>query len=226
VTGSDDGGTRGTASTLALIDQFPLLHAARRRENAAVAQGRMLALAGLTETWLARFKAALQQRTSSDKMTGAAAQSDLIDIFATKIEDRGGEVHLKPEHVAALKAQWRDDPEEVFAFRLLCMAALYTNYSSSRIFGYEQESPNALRAYAEALLRKAEGLAPGLLDNKLKDWVGKLRGKGRLFQCTAILYGIQSDRMAVLLGQEAATGPLHQVRDAMIPVIWREGRAV
>jgi hypothetical protein len=53
-----------------------------------------------------------------------------------------------------------------------------------------------------------------------------LRGKGRLFQCTAVLYGIQSDRLAVLLGQEAGTGPLHQVRDAMIPVIWREGRAV
>jgi hypothetical protein len=102
------------------------------------------------------------------------------------------------------------------------MAALYTNYASRRVFGTETESPNALRTYAEALLRKVHELAPGLLpDDKFEDWVSRLRKKGHAFDCTAVLYDMQSTHMADLLGQEAGNGPLHQVRDDMIPRAWR-----
>jgi hypothetical protein len=226
VTGSDDGGTRGTA-TVPILERFPLLSAARRREDAALAQGRMLELAGLTGTWLERFKAALQESHISDpreKMTEAADQDELFKIFETKYEDplvQG--VRLRPEHLAALREQWRADTDEAFAFRLLCMAAVYTNYSSSHVFGTETESPNALRTYAMALLRETHEADPRLLPNdQLASWVGKLKGEGNAFQCTAVLYSIQSKHLNTRLRQEAGNGPLHQVRNDMIPLAWRE----
>ncbi|MFM0610374.1 hypothetical protein PQR05_38545, partial [Paraburkholderia sediminicola] len=77
--------------------------------------------------------------------------------------DEAGHVQLRPEHVAALQGQWPDDSPAAFAFRLLCMGALYTNYSSSHVFGTEHDSPNALRFYAEGLLRKASELDGALL---------------------------------------------------------------
>jgi hypothetical protein len=221
VSAAGEGGTRRVKSTAAVIDQFPLLHAARRRQKATEAQARMLALAGLTGELLQQFTDALTRDTGV-KMTGAAGQSALIDIFAPKIEDRGWQVHLAPEHFTALQAQWRDDAPQAFAFRLLCMAALYTNCASRRVFGTETESPNALRTYAEALLRKVHELAPALLpDDKVKSWVSRLRKEGDAFDCTAVLYDLQSKHMANLLDQEAGNGPLHKVRDDMIPLAWR-----
>ena len=212
------------ASTVSVIDQFPLLRAARRHENAGETQGRMLALAGLTGALLERFKAALQRRYTHDpreKMTGAADQIALGKIFKTRIGDRGWQgVHLAPEHFAALKAQWRGDSPKAFAFRLLCMAALYTYYASSRVFGTEDDSPNALRTYAEALLRKVHELDPGLLpDNPFANWVNRLKGKA--FSCTSVLYGMQSTYLNTFLSQQAGNRPLHQVRDDVIPLAWR-----
>jgi hypothetical protein len=67
------------------------------------------------------------------------------------------------------------------------MGALYTNYASSHVFGTELESPNALRAYAEALLRTAHEEDPGQLpDNKLVDWVNRVRGEDNAFTCTSV----------------------------------------
>jgi hypothetical protein len=217
------GATRGTASVL---EKFPLLAAARRRETAAAERARMLALAGLPAPLLDRFKAALQRRFTNgpgEKMTGDADQLALGAIFATKLENRDGQdVHLAPAHFAALREQWQGDSQEVFAFRLLCMAALYTNYASSHVFGTEFESPNALRAYAEALLRKTHELDPGLLPNaQFGDWVNRLKGKDDAFTCTSVLYGKQSEHLNAILGQEEDSGPLHAVRDEMIPLEWR-----
>jgi hypothetical protein len=224
VSGADERGTRGTASTVAVLERFPLLLAARRHESADEAQGRMLALAGLTGTWLERFTAALKVRDTHEKMTEYADQAALTEIFAPKIEHRDGGVHLGPEHFAALKAQWPDDLPKAFAFRLLCMGALYTNYASSHVFGTEFDSPNALRYYAEALYRKVHEEDPGLLpDNQLVDWVNRLRGEGNAFTCTSVLYGMESRHLDAILSKETGSGPLHQVRDHMIPLDWRVG---
>jgi hypothetical protein len=228
------GGTRGTASTATVLEQFPLLHAARRREKATAAQDRMLALAGLPAggdfKLLERFTAALKRSRmidSNEKMTDGRHQAALMDAFSTKMENRGGQLHLAAEHFEALRAQWQDEAPEAFAFRLLCMAALYTNYSSSRIFGEELDSPNALRLYAEALLRKVHEQAPALLPSReLGEWADKLKGENGQFTCTAVLYGIQSGHLNGILRQEAGDGPLHEVWNDMIPVPWREGRTV
>ncbi|MFM0610138.1 hypothetical protein PQR05_37110 [Paraburkholderia sediminicola] len=111
-----------------------------------------------------------------------------------------------------------------FAFRLLCMGALYTNYSSSHVFGTEHDSPNALRFYAEGLLRKASELDGALLpEGTCVDWVNRLRGEGQAFTCTAVLYNAQSEHLKTILKDEAGSGPLHQVRDEMIPLAWRTG---
>jgi hypothetical protein len=218
VAGPGEGGTRGTASVLA---KFPLLAAAKRRDDAAQAHDRMLALAGLTGPWLDRFKAALQQRhvqDESEKMT-AVDDVQLGTIFEKKYENREGGEHLAEDHFIALEKGWPDDSPKAFAFRVLCMGALYTRYSSSHVFGRETESPNTLRLYAEALLRKAHELDPGLLpDDQLEDWVKRLRKDGGTLDCTAVLYGKQSRHLDAILGLEAGSGPLHQVRDEMIPL--------
>ena len=229
-------------STVSVIEQFPLLYAARQREHAGEAHDRMLALAGLTGTWLERFKAALQRRDTRDereKMIDDLSQKDLGEIFATKIDDRGRQegVHLAPEHFDDLKAQW---PENL-AFRLLCMAALYTNYASVHAFGTEEDSPYVLRLYAAALLRKAHELDPKLLneqhpelpnnqdpgppDNHLAIWVKKWRGEDNEFQCTSGLYNLQSIHLDALLRREPDDGALHRVWDEMIPVEWRDAEA-
>jgi hypothetical protein len=219
----NDVGQGGTRGTVAVLEQFPLLRAARSRESASAAQGRMLALAGLTGTWLERFTAALKERMTREKMTGDADQLALGEIFATKFEHREGQgAHLRAEHFAALRAQWPNDTAEAFAFRLLCMGVLYTNYASSHVFGTETESPNALRAYAEALLRKVHEEDPGLLPgNQLVDWVNRLRGEDNAFTCTSVLYGMESRHLGNILRRERGNGPLHQVRDEMIPLPWR-----
>jgi hypothetical protein len=184
----------------------------------------MLALAGLTGPLLDRFKAALQQRNvqeESEKMTEPADQLALGKIFEKKYEERDGQgVHLRLDHFNALKAQWPHDEPKAFAFRLLCMAALYTRYSSSRVFGTEYESPNALRFYAEALLRKTHELAPGLLaHDRCVDWVPKLRGTGNAY--TSGLFTKQSRHLDAILRLEAGDVPLRRVRDEMIPLEWR-----
>jgi len=157
-------------------------------------------------------------------MTEAAEPMALGEIVATKIEDRGRQegVHLAQAHFAALKAEWQDDSKEAFAFRLLCIAALYTNDASSHVFGTETESPNALRTCAAALRRKVHELDAGLLPgDQLADWVKRLKGQGDAFQCTSVLHNMQSTYLNGLLRQEAGNGQLHRVRDEMIPLEWR-----
>jgi hypothetical protein len=101
------------------------------------------------------------------------------------------------------------------------MAALYTRYSSSHVFGAENDSPDALRLYAEALLRKAYDEAPELLPkSEFKDWLDRLRGENGTLTCTAFLYHMQSQRLDAILRQPGS-GLLHQVRDEMIPLPWR-----
>ena len=48
-----------------------------------------------------------------------------------------------------------------------------------------------------------------------------LRGEDNAFQCTSVVYGLQSRHLGAVLNQEAGNGPLHQVRDDMIPLAWR-----
>jgi hypothetical protein len=154
-------------------------------------------------------------------MVAAEKQDALRAIFQENYENLGAKgVHLVPAHFAALREQWQDASDEIFAFRLLCMAALYTRYSSAYVFGVEGESPDALRLYAEALLRKAHELDRGLIP-EFDDWMNRLRGESGAFTCTAVLYGMQSRHLDALLGQEAGSGPLHQVSDHMIPLAWR-----
>jgi hypothetical protein len=231
VSAAGEGGTRGVTSTAAVLEQFPLLRAARQREKATETQGRMLALAGLDAhpklKLLERFTAALQRQLISEvneKMTNGPHQAALVDVFETKMENRGGQAHLAAEHFQALKNQWQGDSKRTFAFRLLCMAALYTNYSSSHIFGEEYDSPHALRAYTVALLRKVHEQAPDLLPSKeLGEWADKLKGENGQFTCTAVLYGIESRHLNNILRQEAGDSPLHEVWNDMIPLAWREG---
>ena len=222
VANATEGGTRGTTSTAPILDQFPLLRRARQRNKATETQHQILALSGLAGTLLERFKAALLQSETHDKLTEAADQLELGTIFETKYEDREGQVHLAATHFAALQAQWQDDQPKDFAFRLLCMSALYTNYASSNVFGKHDESPYALRLYAEGLLRKAHELDPGLVkDDTFADWTNRLRGEADAFTCTSILYGMESEHLELILREQPDNDTLLQIRDEVIPLTWR-----
>jgi hypothetical protein len=71
-------------------------------------------------------------------------------------------------------------------------------------------------------LREVHARDSGLLPfDKLKDWVARLRGTGSAFQCSSVLYGMQSRHMQAAVERERGSGPLRQVRDEMIPLAWR-----
>jgi hypothetical protein len=77
---------------------------------------------------------------------------------------------------------------------LFCLSAVFARYSSSYLFGKESDSPQALRAYAAALLAKAFELDSSVFGNKISftDCMQKLLG-GRdmngnaIFTCSAAL---------------------------------------
>lgn len=223
--GSGEGGTRGTAKTVPVLEQFPLLRSARLRDGAVDTLGRMLALSGLDGPLLNRFTAALKQRHTRDRLTGVEEQLEISKVFKNKYEEREGrQVHLAAVHLAELKAFWPGEANMVFAFRLLCMGALYTNYASSLVFGTETESPNALRFYAMALLLKAHELAPELLsDAACEDWTNRLIGNSGAFTCTSVLYSTQTVHLNRLVNNEMGENawPMRQIRDEMIPLAWR-----
>ncbi|WGL97164.1 pentapeptide repeat-containing protein [Arsenophonus sp. aPb] len=93
---------------------------------------------------------------------------------------------------------------------LLSLAAVFSKYSSSAIFGTETESPNALRYFAFALMEKAHQLSPPIFrsekqykdwmaqvhqlvpltfssEEQYKDWCDRLLGYNNVFSCTAVL---------------------------------------
>ncbi|XBS71821.1 hypothetical protein ABK905_06390 [Acerihabitans sp. KWT182] len=74
---------------------------------------------------------------------------------------------------------------------LLCLAALFTNYSSTAIFGTEYESPEMLRFYAYALMEKAHKLDKRVFEdgkeNAFADWRNRLLGLANAHSCSGVL---------------------------------------
>lgn len=80
---------------------------------------------------------------------------------------------------------------------LLSLAAVFSKYSSSAIFGTETESPNVLRSFAFALMAQAYQLAPQIFASKeqYKDWGDRLLGYNNAFSCTAVLSTIMIEHL-------------------------------
>jgi Leucine-rich repeat (LRR) protein len=130
------------------------------------------------------------------------------------------QLRLTPQHSQALADSLGIDDKNSneMAALFLCWSALFTNYSSSSIFGSEDSSPWILRAYAAAALHHVQTLQADewrpYLD--ITDYQQSLVGNA----CTATLFGnISSDIQAIINMTDNHT--LSRIFHAIIPSRWR-----
>jgi len=138
------------------------------------------------------FVFATKVSSSSTKLVSAASQIALGYIFTPKLTHSTGSKHcgLNAAHYEELVSAYELTSASAAdkGKTLLCLAALFTKYSSSAIFGTETESPEALRHYAYALMAKAHSLDESLLKRAtFTDWTNRLLGLNKAFTCTAVL---------------------------------------
>ena len=141
------------------------------------------------------FVFATKVSSSSTKLVSAASQIALGYIFTPKLTHSTGSKHcgLNAAHYEELVSAYELTSASAAdkGKTLLCLAALFTKYSSSAIFGTAAESPEALRHYAYALMAKAHGLDESLIDKgTLTDWTNRLLGLNKAFTCSAVLSGM------------------------------------
>ena len=105
-------------------------------------------------------------------------------------------------------------------YYLLCVSAIFTNYSSSRQFGEEFDSPESLRELAAGLLDSASARLPHntVPGGELMDLRDRLLGNGNAFTCTAVAY----NRINATLRQLSQQNPqLKPIYEAIMPPTWR-----
>lgn len=162
------------------------------------------------------FLSALEVKNYEGKLTDPESQRDLNRIFGGiltpddavfLVEEHALNISISDEHFAQIIELYGlgSESNEVKALYLLCLAGVFTNYSSSSFFGIEYDSPTSLRYYAFALLNKAIELHPtlvtGLVNSapfgfpprlipRLLDWKNRFLGINGGFTCTYILFGL------------------------------------
>jgi uncharacterized protein YjbI with pentapeptide repeats len=148
------------------------------------------------------FKNALKEAKSLIKLTGKEDIHPLNEIFTPLFNLSRGNAQtmtITEVHFRAIIAMYNLETVSLAdqAQTLFCLAAIFVKYSSSYIFGTEDESPYVIRTYGAALLNKARELNPILFTNALfKDWMDRLvgiTGAQTFASCTAQL---SSDLMA------------------------------
>ncbi|MCD6027617.1 MAG: sopA 1, partial [Solimicrobium sp.] len=136
------------------------------------------------------------------KLTGKEDIHPLNEIFTPLFNLSRGNAQtmtITEVHFRAIIAMYNLETVSLAdqAQTLFCLAAIFVKYSSSYIFGTEDESPYVIRTYGAALLNKARELNPILFTNALfKDWMDRLvgiTGAQTFASCTAQL---SSDLMA------------------------------
>src|SRR5476651_2173343 len=147
------------------------------------------------------FVSATGAKDSATKLVDDDAQSRLGEIFHPKLvssllQPRGNgleEAHYG-ELIHAYNLTQASSTDK--AKTLLCLAALFTKYSSSAVFGTEHESPQLLRQYAYALMEKAHGLDESLVDKgTLANWTNRLLGLKGAFTCSAVLSNLMVEHI-------------------------------
>ncbi len=141
-----------------------------------------------------RFKSVIAGKPVSqeNKLIEIKDQLRLQEIFQDIIapeNDNPKETILKTAHIEALLNvfQLESASDKVKAQTFVSLAALFAKYSSSAIFGTEEQSPQVLRDYSYALMNKANELDSEVLGNKFGLWKNHLLGLNDAFTCTAVL---------------------------------------
>ncbi|WP_196239597.1 pentapeptide repeat-containing protein [Izhakiella australiensis] len=138
------------------------------------------------------FVTATGKRTSATKLVDTDSQRSLSDIFTPKLRfaAESGRCRLSDAHYDEVIRTYGlgDAGDKDKSRTLLCLAAVFTRYSSSYIFGTHDDSPQLLRNYAYALMDKAHSLDASLLTPEVfKDWEKRLLGLDRAFACSEVL---------------------------------------
>src|SRR5471032_1442149 len=149
----------------------------------------------------AAFVSAAGAKYSATKLVDDDAQIRLGEIFHPKLvssplQPRGN--GLEEAHYGELIHAYNltEASSADKAKTLLCLAALFTKYSSSAVFGTEHESPQLLRQYAYALMEKAHGLDESLVDKgTLANWTNRLLGLNKAFTCSAVLSNLMVEHI-------------------------------
>src|SRR5471032_1382988 len=149
----------------------------------------------------AAFVSAAGAKYSATKLVDDDAQIRLGEIFHPKLvssplQPRGN--GLEEAHYGELIHAYNltEASSADKAKTLLCLAALFTKYSSSAVFGTEHESPQLLRHYAYALMEKAHGLDESLVDKgTLANWTNRLLGLNKAFTCSAVLSNLMVEHI-------------------------------
>jgi uncharacterized protein YjbI with pentapeptide repeats len=149
------------------------------------------------------FQTATKQRTSQIKLIDFYSQNKLAAIFNNKFmpytENDAAGYRLtdgyRQQLLQAYNLSNADRSKQ--AETLLTLAAVFSKYSSSAIFGTGTESPNALRYFAFALMEQAHQLAPQTFacEEQYQDWSDRLLGYNNAFSCTAVLSTIMVEHI-------------------------------
>src|SRR5471032_1824759 len=149
----------------------------------------------------AAFVSAAGAKYSATKLVDDDAQIRLGEIFHPKLvssplQPRGNgleEAHYG-ELIHAYNLTQASSADK--AKTLLCLAALFTKYSSSAVFGTEHESPQLLRQYAYALMAKAHSLDGSLVNAAtFANWTNRLLGLNKAFTCSAVLSNLMVEHI-------------------------------
>ncbi|WMI97532.1 pentapeptide repeat-containing protein [Pseudomonas chlororaphis subsp. aurantiaca] len=175
------------------------------------------------------FTEALDHYSSTKKLVSCEAQKELYATFAPfwQVAESADHLHnttrrLYPEHQEQLWQSISDTgPEDTprnRAMGMLCLAAIFTRYSSSVVLGTETESPHPVRLYASALLNEAVALDPALVDHYLmSDWQKRLLGIAEAFTCTAILSNMMKDQMNKIAQRDNVMASIYS---GLYPAAW------
>src|SRR5471030_1478517 len=146
------------------------------------------------------FVCAAGAKYSATKLVSATHQKTLKGIFAPKLtySPGAGRYGLNDAHYEELLGAYglasASDGEK--GKTLLCLAALFTKYSSSAVFGTETESPEVLRQYAYALMAKAHSLDGSLVNAAtFANWTNRLLGLNKAFTCSAVLSNLMVEHI-------------------------------
>ncbi|HHL2499702.1 TPA: pentapeptide repeat-containing protein [Yersinia enterocolitica] len=164
------------------------------------------------------FSSVLSGKPVSDelKLVGTEDQLKLGSIFEkvlTRPNDSTKETMLKAEHYKEILSIFNlhSTDEKRKSQTLLALATVFSKYSSSSVFGTENESPQILRDYAYALMSKANELNPEVTGGNFNDWKDRLLGLNNAFTCTAVL-------SSIMIGY--AKNEFNEVISEIIPPVW------
>ncbi|HDR2356297.1 TPA: pentapeptide repeat-containing protein [Enterobacter roggenkampii] len=201
-------------------DHFPIFHKSYLKQlsfNRVLVALKTLSLGELEPL----FISATRMKESSQKMVDTESQLTLSHVFSPLLSSSADQPlgsSLAPHHYEAILDAFSlaTVPDTDKARTFFSLAALFTRYSSSAVFGTEYESPEIVRQYAYALMEQAYDLDRSLFifeeADHFPDWENRLLGLNGAFSCTAVLTDMIVDQGRLTCPVELAT---------IMPPAWR-----